>query len=100
MHQTKSCAENEGDIRAVPQQKLQVQAIDHVEEIASDMCSLFRTGHRASLCDFASNDSPYQFSNKLLDKGGMDYASSMATLNSATTGSLEGSNRGKYSNRL
>ncbi|KAF1944003.1 hypothetical protein EJ02DRAFT_114377 [Clathrospora elynae] len=92
--------DTEGDLHAVPQQTLQVQAAGHiadVPEIDSAMCGLFGADHEINMDNLASGDSRYQFGCELLDEGVMDYATRVvATSDSATNGSLDRSSRGFY----
>jgi hypothetical protein len=98
--QTDSCADTEGDIRAVP---LPVQATSHIkdaEEMDSTMCDLFGASHGTRMYGPASGDGHYQFGGELLDEERMDHATRVATSDSATNRSLDGSSRGQYSSRL
>jgi len=64
------------------------------------MCGPFGADHGTKMYDIASGDGRYQFGHELLNKGVMDYATRIATSDSATNGSLDGSSRGKCLSRL
>jgi hypothetical protein len=64
------------------------------------MCDLFGADHGMNMYDLASGDDHYQFGRELLDERGIDDATRVATLDSATNGSLDGSSRGKYPSTL
>jgi hypothetical protein len=103
LNQTNSCADTEGDLHAVPRQTSHVQATGHIEdfeEIESAMCGSFGADHGIQTYDPASGDGQYQFGRELLDEGVMNYATCVATSDSATNRSLDGISRGKYSSKL
>jgi hypothetical protein len=84
-----SCAGTESDLpRRTPQVQTPSQIAD-VDEVDSVICDLSRTDHGTNMYDLESDDDHYQSGRELLDEGGMDDATCVATLDSATNGSLD-----------
>ncbi|KAF1937888.1 hypothetical protein EJ02DRAFT_426203 [Clathrospora elynae] len=67
------------ELHTIPQQIPQVQETGHIAD------------HGINMYDLPSDDSRYQSGRELLDKGVMDYATRVATSDSATNGLLDGS---------
>ncbi|KAF1935443.1 hypothetical protein EJ02DRAFT_309260, partial [Clathrospora elynae] len=67
--------------------------IADVEKMDLAMGGPFGADHGIKMYDIASGDGCYQFGRELLNKGVMDYATRVATLDLATNRSLDGSSR-------
>jgi hypothetical protein len=103
LNQTDLCADKGGELHAVPQQTPQVQATGHIadiEEMDSAMGGLFGADHGTNMYDLTSGDNCYQFGIELLDKGGIDQVTCVATSASSTNRPFDRSSRGKCLSRL